>query len=152
MKNLSSINYTSNLCGWTKILIWIKCHFQFPGKIRPNLTKSSQICQSVLPNPLWWGKKKKNILERSYSRLIFHTSRSTLWKKFPVCLQSSMKTEPKHFRAILMRSLALKNLQSHCFHSQDTSRIKTREARRESHLQETWSMKGFLADIHASVS
>lgn len=38
--------------------------------------------------------------------------------------QSSMEMEPKHFRGILMRTLALKNLQTHCFHSQDTSRRK----------------------------
>lgn len=140
-------------------LVWLNKNLNLHQVSLPisweNTTKSHKVLSNLPKCPTQstlMRQKKKKILERSYSRLIFHTSRSTLWKKFPVCLQSSMKMEPKHFRAILMRSLALKNLQSHCFHSQDTSRIKTREARRESHLQETWSMKGFLADIHASVS
>lgn len=91
----------------------------FLGKIWPNLTKLSQICQSVLPSPLWWGKKKyfgKILLKVEFSHQYKHTVKEGS--------ESSMEMEPKHCRAIFMRTLALKNLQTHCFHSQDTSRRK----------------------------
>lgn len=153
MKNLASSKLHPNLVWLNKN---IKCNNLHQVSLPISWGKYDQIYK-VLPNlpkrptqSTLMRQKKKNILETSYSRLIFHISVSTLWKKFTVCLQPSM--EPKHFRAILMRTLALQNLQTHCFHSQDTSRIKRREARRESHLQETWSMRGFLADIHGSVS
>lgn len=125
-KILPVVNYTPILCGWAKILsatICIKSHFQFPGE---NMSKSHKVVSNLpkCPTQSTLMRQKKIFWKDFIQGWIFTRAQAHCERRFTVCSQSGMEMEPKHFKAILMRTLALKNLQTHCFHSQDTSRRK----------------------------
>lgn len=126
-------------------LLWLNKHLNNLHRVSFPIFwgKYDQISQSPLRNlpkcpTQSTSMRKKKYFGKILLKLDFSHQLHEHWERFTVCLQSSMEMEPKHFRAILMRTLAPKNLQTHYFDSQDTSRIKRREARRNaSHLQET---------------
>lgn len=100
------------------------------------MTKSHKVVSNLPKCPTQltlMRQKKKKIFGKMFFRVGFsHEYKHTVKEGS----QSSMETEPKHFRAILMRTLALKNL--HPLLSQPGYlQEKRREGRRESHLQET---------------
>lgn len=123
MKNLASSKLQPNLVWLSKNF---KCNNLHEVSLPISWGKYDQISQSCLkfakvsyPVHSDEAKKKyfgKILLKVEFSHQYKHTVKEGS--------QSSMEMEPKHCRAILMRTLALKNLQTHCFHSQDTSRRK----------------------------
>lgn len=135
MKNLASSKLHPNLVWLSKNF---KCNNLHQVSLPISWGKYDQISQSCLKfakvsYPAHFEAKKKKYFGKIFFRVGFsHEYKHTVKEGS----QSSMETEPKHFRAILMRTLALKNL--HPLLSQPGYlQEKRREGRRESHLQET---------------
>lgn len=126
MKNLASNKLHPNL-GWLSKNF--KCNNLHQVSLPISWGKYEQISQSCIKfakvsYPVHSDEAKKILWKDFIQGWIFTQVQAHCERRFTVCSQSGMEMEPEHFKAILMRTLALKSLQTHCLHSQDTSRRK----------------------------
>lgn len=152
MKNLASSKLPYMLCGWTNksckcsnlhqvsvLISW--------GKSWPTLTKCShKFAEASYPAHFGAAKKESwkdiiHILMWTLSHQYKHTVKEGSQSVYAQAWKQNLNISEQFG----MRSLALKDLQTRCFHSIPPG--YRREARRDaSHLLETWSVRGFLAD------